>query len=739
MSNKKPPSGTSSQLIKLTREIDRIKFKVDDICSNELPNIGVASSDRLAVLNVVKELQNDVGLIIRKLKTLTATDERMVTSIFEKQKSQESQRILNLQSKLNSIIDQLEPDKVEEDYFRSLSPQQKIKGNRKMKQEILTEDEDGSDLSESISKGDKHTSLSEGDQDEEENNGENDDDEQEKNGEDYDDNDDDDDDDNDDDDDDDDEEEEEDSEVKKKNIRNKDNYIYCVEALSDFKAEQEGDLTFLKGEIIYITKANEDGWWDGVNKKGDNGLVPSTLVKVVEDNTKRKLNELSSSTKKKSGKELWDSTLRKSSPPAKIGVTDVLKAMKAVPSGFRNSTLGKLYKLEVNRASSWVHPKASSSNVQFDYLFWDNINEQLRCQSVSICRIISLISARSIPIPGVGISILSRHIYITLWDNSKILSNIHVVRAVPTNIEENWAFTPKVTKMIPSLYDGEVIVRANIQNKDVCVLFELNYTYVRLSTGEVSDICCGWASLPLFDEVGAPVENKSFELTLKGGTPFEKGVVLDMTLSLNSNQSFLQNLIHFNRQPRIIVKTTNCSKLDKETFDLLPDTLVTCQKYSRFIGLYRHHAALLCCKEETISSEPICDPILSHFPRALDFADMMDALNMTWNEKSRISLKRAQRRDVNYLHSLFEQCFYESIYGLFQVSNLPSMEWANENVERARYGFIMDFLQRKNALGNLLSSDIAFKPLNVNKLKFDVVSKHTAKRPPILSSDITSL
>ncbi|XP_065640257.1 nephrocystin-1 isoform X5 [Hydra vulgaris] len=692
MSNKKPPSGTSSQLIKLTREIDRIKFKVDDICSNELPNIGVASSDRLAVLNVVKELQNDVGLIIRKLKTLTATDERMVTSIFEKQKSQESQRILNLQSKLNSIIDQLEPDKVEEDYFRSLSPQQKIKGNRKMKQEILTEDEDGSDLSESISKGDKHTSLSEGevnlfsegDQDEEENNGENDDDEQEKNGEDYDDNDDDDDDDNDDDDDDDDEEEEEDSEVKKKNIRNKDNY-------------------------------------------------------VVEDNTKRKLNELSSSTKKKSGKELWDSTLRKSSPPAKIGVTDVLKAMKAVPSGFRNSTLGKLYKLEVNRASSWVHPKASSSNVQFDYLFWDNINEQLRCQSVSICRIISLISARSIPIPGVGISILSRHIYITLWDNSKILSNIHVVRAVPTNIEENWAFTPKVTKMIPSLYDGEVIVRANIQNKDVCVLFELNYTYVRLSTGEVSDICCGWASLPLFDEVGAPVENKSFELTLKGGTPFEKGVVLDMTLSLNSNQSFLQNLIHFNRQPRIIVKTTNCSKLDKETFDLLPDTLVTCQKYSRFIGLYRHHAALLCCKEETISSEPICDPILSHFPRALDFADMMDALNMTWNEKSRISLKRAQRRDVNYLHSLFEQCFYESIYGLFQVSNLPSMEWANENVERARYGFIMDFLQRKNALGNLLSSDIAFKPLNVNKLKFDVVSKHTAKRPPILSSDITSL
>ncbi|XP_065672357.1 nephrocystin-1 isoform X7 [Hydra vulgaris] len=723
MSNKKPPSGTSSQLIKLTREIDRIKFKVDDICSNELQNVGVASSDRLAVLNVVKELQNDVGLIIRKLKTLTATDERMVTSIFEKQKSQESQRILNLQSKLNSIIDQLEPDKVEEDYFR------------KMKQEILTEDEDGSDLAESNSKGDKHTILSEDEEEEdeeEEENNDDDEDNEEKNG-------DNDNDDNDDDDDDDDDEEEGDSVVKKKNIRNKDNYIYCVEALSDFKAEQEGDLTFLKGEIIYITKANEDGWWDGINKKGENGLVPSTLVKVVEDNTKHKLNELSSSTKKKSGKELWDNTLRRSSPPAKIGVTDVLKAMKAVPSGFRNSTLGKLYKLEVNRASSWVHPKASSSNVQFDYLFWDNINEQLRCQSVSICRIISLISARSIPIPGVGINILSRHIYIALWDNSKILSNIHVVRAVPTNIEENWAFTPKVTKMIPSLYDGEVIVRANIQNKDVCVLFELNYTYVRLSTGEVSDICCGWASLPLFDEVGAPVENKSFELTLKGGTPFEKGVVLDMTLSLNSNQSFLQNLIHFNRQPRIIVKTTNCSKLDKETFDLLPDTLVTCQKYSRFIGLYRHHAALLCCKEEIISSDPICDPILSHFPRALDFTDMMDALHMTWSEKSRISLKRAQRRDVNYLHSLFEQCFFESIYGLFQVSNLPSMEWANENVERARYGFIMDFLQRKNALGNLLSSDIAFKPLNVNKLKFDVVSKHTARRPPIISSDITSL
>lgn len=37
-------------------------------------------------------------------------------------------------------------------------------------------------------------------------------------------------------------------------------------------------------------------------------------------------------------------------------------------------------------------------------------------------------------------------------------------------------------------------------------------------------------------------------------------------------------------------------------FSMLPDTLITCQQYARFIGFYRQHAAMTLCREDDIPS-----------------------------------------------------------------------------------------------------------------------------------------
>ena len=42
------------------------------------------------------------------------------------------------------------------------------------------------------------------------------------------------------------------------------------------------------------------------------------------------------------------------------------------------------------------------------------------------------------------------------------------------------------------------------------------------------EISCGWGLLPLFTADGGPIENKTYEIKLYGGTPFEKNVDLDM-------------------------------------------------------------------------------------------------------------------------------------------------------------------------------------------------------------------
>ena len=92
----------------------------------------------------------------------------------------------------------------------------------------------------------------------------------------------------------------------------------------------------------------------------------------------------------------------------------------------------------------------------------------------------------------------------------QILSNIHLVRAVGVDRDPHtWAFTPKINNMIPSLFDGDCIARINeAENPNISLLMELNYYYVRSSSGEFGELCCGWASLPLFEVDGTLIGNR---------------------------------------------------------------------------------------------------------------------------------------------------------------------------------------------------------------------------------------
>ena len=56
----------------------------------------------------------------------------------------------------------------------------------------------------------------------------------------------------------------------------------------------------------------------------------------------------------------------------------------------------------------------------------------------------------------------------------------------------------------------------------------LMYTlYILQKTGEIGELSCGWSSLPLFEHSGNPTPNRTFELKVHGGTPFESGIEVD--------------------------------------------------------------------------------------------------------------------------------------------------------------------------------------------------------------------
>nr|1S1N_A Chain A, Nephrocystin 1 [Homo sapiens] len=54
-------------------------------------------------------------------------------------------------------------------------------------------------------------------------------------------------------------------------------------AVGDFTAQQVGDLTFKKGEILLVIEKKPDGWWIAKDAKGNEGLVPRTYLEPYSE------------------------------------------------------------------------------------------------------------------------------------------------------------------------------------------------------------------------------------------------------------------------------------------------------------------------------------------------------------------------------------------------------------------------------------------------------------------------
>ncbi|KAF4016017.1 hypothetical protein G4228_008305 [Cervus hanglu yarkandensis] len=175
---------------------------------------------------------------------------------------------------------------------------------------------------------------------------------------------------------------------------------------------------------------------------------------------------------------------------SEIDTVDVLTTMGAVPAGFRPSTLFQLLE-EGNqfRASYFLQPELTPSQLAFRDLMWDA-------------------------------------------KTGSVLSNIHTVRATwQPKKPKTWTFSPQVTGILPCLLDGDCFIRSNSSSPDLGILFELGISYIRNSTGERGELSCGWVFLKLFDATGIPIPAKTYKLFLNGGTPYEKGVEVDPSVS----------------------------------------------------------------------------------------------------------------------------------------------------------------------------------------------------------------
>ncbi|KAI5929392.1 nephrocystin-1 isoform X1 [Manis javanica] len=533
------------------------------------------------------------------------------------------------------------------------------------------------------------------------------------------------------------EEEEEKQESKSHQQATGEEYI----ALGDFTAQQVGDLTFKKGEILHIIEKKPDGWWMAKDAKGNKGLIPRTYLEPYDKEESQESSEESSEGDVKVGDETAEgaevkqrtdshwSAVRKA-VSEQVNTVDVLTTMGAIPAGFRPSTLFQLLEEGTQfRASYFLQPELTPSQLAFRDLMWDTKTGTIKSRPSRVSFILTLWSCKMIPPPGTSIQVLSRHVRLCLFDGNKVLSNVHTVRATwQPKQPKTWTFSPQVTGILPCLLDGDCFIRSNSSSPDLGILFELGISYIRNSTGERGELSCGWVFLKLFDVSGIPIPAKTYELLLNGGTPYEKGVEVDPAVSRRAHGSVFQQIMTMRRQPQLLVKLRSLNRGSRNILSLLPETLIGSMSCINLLIFYRQILGDVLLKDRPSmqSADLISNPVLATFPKLLEEPDVMDALRSSWAEKES-TLKRSEKRDREFLKAAFLLVYHDCALPLLHSTVLPPFRWAEEETEAARWKVIADFLKQnrdnEGALQALLSPDAIHEPFDISEQTYDFLGE----------------
>ncbi|XP_059117358.1 nephrocystin-1 isoform X3 [Peromyscus eremicus] len=516
-------------------------------------------------------------------------------------------------------------------------------------------------------------------------------------------------------------------------------------ALGDFAAQQAGDLTFKKGDILHIIEKKPDGWWLAKDAEGNEGLIPRTYLEPCIKKGKQESSEEGSKEGSEEDVEVVDETadgaqvkqrtdshwsaVRKAL--SEINTIDMLATMGAIPSGFRPSMLSQLLDEAGNRfrASYFLQPELTTSQLAFRDLLWDAKAGTIMSRPSLVSLVLTLWSCKMIPLPGTSIQVLSRHVRLCLFDGNKVLSNIHTVRAVwQPKKPKTWTFSPQVTGILPCLLDGDCFIRSNSSTPDLGILFELGISYIRNSTGERGELSCGWVFLKLFDASGVPIPAKTYELFLNGGTPYEKGVEVDPSVSRRAQGSVFRQMISMRRQPQLLVKLRSLNRRSRAMLSLLPETLVGSMCCTHILIFYRQILGdvLLRDRANLQSADLISHPVLATFPMLLEQPDVMDALRSSWAEKES-TLKRSEKRDKELLKAAFLLVYHDCVLPLLYSTLLPPFRWAEEETETARWKAIADFLKQsrenEGSLKALLSPDGVHEPFDLSEQTYDFLGE----------------
>ncbi|KAI9017328.1 hypothetical protein BC832DRAFT_588596 [Gaertneriomyces semiglobifer] len=542
-----------------------------------------------------------------------------------------------------------------------------------------------------------------------------------------------------------------------------------VEAVYDYRGTSDTELDFSAGDRFQILTSDTNDWWlvKGLGNKNVQGYIPANYVQVIEqdalaaekpvaedepqnseedvavpdqglENTSseddsedqdssdssdalsdndsdRALSERSRSVHQKK-KMLRKPSRRRLAPPISVRGWDPL------PQGFRLSTLAKAQREGIGSLRKTLAPKMTADGIAFKDIAWDVAKQRIRKRAVSCTLAFSLLDARNVPLPGSHIRIVGRVVRMALFDKNSILSNIHSVPAVYNpDFETIWKFSDKASLLFQRDHRNTCFVRVNEVDANLSILFELCVIVEREGKADMGteQLSCGWGVLPLFTHDGGPIENKSYEVKLWGGTPFERNVRLEEQLV---RPGMFQSLFSANKSPRLNLRVWKLGRSVIRRLNRLPDTIISFLYAAPLLSMYRRLLAeTLVSPERTHGTVVTYAPILALLPVIAEHHDLFMMLVAVW-ERSWKSMGCTEKRLARSRRRAFTEALM-AVWPLLHVQEMPQDIPGDVERTKVRRGVISRF-EEAGVLDSLSrgSTQFSLKPFDVHELRFDFLA-----------------
>jgi hypothetical protein len=278
-----------------------------------------------------------------------------------------------------------------------------------------------------------------------------------------------------------------------------------LRCLFDHKRVTEQELDFNKDDqMVLLNNDNKDWWFVRNRETGETGYVPATFVKILHDHEgdigeesepldaeidhNDEMNQSSDSDegdnsdgkfdseeegegcssdddstdhsdneslKNDQMKELLQELQKRKSRSHRKHLPPPLPLFDStLPQGFRHSTLYETIKAGSGSYQEYLTPELASNGVSFKDVNYDSKN-MIRKRDVKCSIAFTIQLGKNIPYFG-DLDVVGRHVRMSLFDKSHILSNIHSVPATVVDDDGTWSFK---TQKVIQIYIERVVER----------------------------------------------------------------------------------------------------------------------------------------------------------------------------------------------------------------------------------------------------------------------------------------